>query len=215
MAITYYAGNNWAGTSTDRGNVNTSNIVAGLTFLETNTDDLYQWDGDSWNVISGDTIAQTFANKTLPLPKINDTSANHVYNITVSELAADRNATLPLLAANDVFTFNDHAATFQNKTIVHGADGNSVTGIVNASVANSAAIANSKLAGPSIAVTDGSTSSNIAPGGTLTFTATANETTVAQSGGTVTIGMPNDVTVGGVLTVTGNLVVNGTTTTQN
>ena len=215
MAITYYAGNNWAGTSTDRGNVNTSNIVAGLTFLETNTDDLYQWDGDSWNVISGDTIAQTFANKTLTLPKINDTSANHVYNITVSELAADRNATLPLLAANDVFTFNDHAATFQNKTIVHGADGNSVTGIVNASVANSAAIANSKLAGPSIAVTDGSTSSNIAPGGTLTFTATANETTVAQSGGTVTIGMPNDVTVGGVLTVTGNLVVNGTTTTQN
>jgi len=37
MAITYYAGNNWAGTSTDRTNDNTSNIVTGLTFLETNT----------------------------------------------------------------------------------------------------------------------------------------------------------------------------------
>ena len=26
MAITYYAGNNWAGTSTDRGNVNTATL---------------------------------------------------------------------------------------------------------------------------------------------------------------------------------------------
>ena len=82
MAITYYAGNNWAGTSTDRGNVNTSNIVTGLTFLEINTDDLYFWDGDSWNVVAGDTVAQTFANKTLTspvftTPQINDTSADH------------------------------------------------------------------------------------------------------------------------------------------
>ena len=65
MAITYYAGNRWTGTSTDRGNINTSNITAGLTFLETNTDDLYQWDGDSWNVIAGDTVAQTLTNKTI------------------------------------------------------------------------------------------------------------------------------------------------------
>ena len=62
MAITYYAGNRWTGTSTDRGNINTSNITAGLTFLETNTDDLYQWDGDSRNVIAGDTVAQTLTN---------------------------------------------------------------------------------------------------------------------------------------------------------
>ena len=209
MAITYYAGNRWTGTSTDRGNVNTSNITPGLTFLETNTDDLWQWDGDSWNVIAGDTATQTLQNKTLTAPQINDTSSNHQYIFTVSELAADRNVTLPLLGANDTFTFNNHIATFQNKTLVHGADGNSVTGIVNASIANSAAIANAKLAGPSIAVTDGSTSSNIAPGGTLTFTATANETTVSQSGGTVTVGLPNNVVIAG------NLTVNGDTVTQN
>ena len=70
MAITYYAGNNWAGTATDRGNVNTSNIVTGLTFLETDTDDLYFWDGDSWNVVAGDTVAQTLTNKTLTSPEI-------------------------------------------------------------------------------------------------------------------------------------------------
>jgi len=86
-------------------------------------------------------------------------------------------------------------------------------GITNAMLAGS--IVNGKLSGPSIAVTDGSTSSNIAPGGTLTFTATTNETTVAQSGGTVTIGMPDNVTIGGNLIVTGNSTVNGTTTTVN
>jgi hypothetical protein len=86
-------------------------------------------------------------------------------------------------------------------------------GVTNAMLAGS--IVNGKLSGPSIAVTDGSTASNIAPGGTLTFAATANETTVAQSGGTVTIGMPDNVTIGGNLIVTGNSTVNGTTTTVN
>ena len=42
---------------------------------------------------------------------------------------------------------------------------------------------------------------------------TADEIAVAQSGGTYTISQPTDVTIGGILTVTGNLVVNGTTTT--
>ena len=245
--------------------------------------------------------AETLTNKTLTspvitTPQINDTSANHQYVFAVSELAADRTVTLPLLTGNDTFTFNGFAATLTNKSI--DSDNNTITNIVNADIKASAAIvdtklativtgnkvsgsaiqlagtsaiedssglqlksalagdglalssqvlavnvddssietnsdalrvkasgitnamlagsiANGKLSGPSIAVTDGSTASNIAPGGTLTFAATANETTVAQSGGTVTIGMPNNVTIGGILTVTGNLVVNGTTTTVN
>ena len=67
-------------------------------------------------------------------------------------------------------------------------------------------IANSKLANSSFSVTDGTTASSISLGGTLTFAATANETTVAQAGGTVTVGLPDNVTVAGVLTVGGNLV---------
>ena len=67
-------------------------------------------------------------------------------------------------------------------------------------------IANSKLANSSISVTDGTTASSIALGGTLTFAATANETTVAQAGGTVTIGLPNNVTVAGILTMGGNII---------
>jgi len=60
---------------------------------------------------------QTLSNKTLTLPQINDTSANHQYVFAVSELAADRNVTLPLLAGNDEFTFNAHTQTLTNKTL--------------------------------------------------------------------------------------------------
>jgi len=62
MAITYYAGNRLTGVSGDT--KPTSNVLTGTTFLETNTDDLYLWDGDSWNIIASDTGAQTFTNKT-------------------------------------------------------------------------------------------------------------------------------------------------------
>ena len=58
-------------------------------------------------------------------------------------------------------------------------------------------------------ISDGSNTSNIAVGGTATIQGTANEVTVAESGGTVTIGMPDDIVV------TGDLTVNGTTTTVN
>ena len=417
MAITYLAGNNIAGLKVDRiGNGSnitalvTTYLLTGTTFLETDTDDMYQWDGDSWNVVAGDAIAQTLANKTLTspvvttpaitggtaieltnfsvrdesaaydlvlqsnttginadrtlifnvnnanrtvalagnvttaaafttaganaltltttgatnatlpttgtlatlagtetltnktltspvltTPQINDSAANHQYIFGVADLAANRTVALPLLTGNDTFTFNAFAATLTNKTI--DSDSNTITNIVNADIKASAAIVdtklatiatankvsgaavqlagtsaienstglqvksalagdglalasqvlsinvddssietssdalrvkasgitnamlagsivNGKLSGPSIAVTDGTTASNIVPGGTLTFTATANETTVAQSGGTVTIGLPNDVTIAGTLTVSGTTTtVNSTTVT--
>jgi len=54
----------------------------------------------------------------LTLPQINDTSADHKYIVGVSELAADRTVTLPLLTGNDEFVFKDHAQTLTNKTLV-------------------------------------------------------------------------------------------------
>jgi len=50
---------------------------------------------------------------------------------------------------------------------------------------------------------------------TLSIVGTANEIETAGSGNTITVGLPNDVTIGQHLTVTGNLTVNGTTTTVN
>ena len=144
MAITYYAGNRWTGTASDRSGATTTYLITGLTFLETDTDDLYQWDGDSWNIIAGGSIAQTLTNKT-----------------------------------------------------INGGN-NTLSAIANGSLTNS-----------SITVSDGSNTSPVALGGTLTFAGTSNEIEVTESAGTVTIAMPNNVTIGG------NLIVNGTTTTVN
>ena len=44
---------------------------------------------------------------------------------------------------------------------------------------------------------------------------TTNEIEVSASTGSVTVGLPDNVTIGGTLTVTGDLTVNGTTTTVN
>jgi len=118
------------------------------------------------------------------------------------------------IAGEEASTSNKGVASFDSNdfSVSSGAVTIKSGGVTNDQLAGS--IVNGKLSGPSIAVTDGSTSSNIAPGGTLTFAATSNETTVAQSGGTVTIGLPNNVTIAGTLTVNGaTTTVNSTTVT--
>lgn len=65
---------------------------------------------------------QTLTNKTLTspvltTPQINDTSADHQYVLAVSELAADRTVTLPLLTGDDTFVFAAFAQTLTNKTL--------------------------------------------------------------------------------------------------
>ena len=76
----------------------------------------------------------------------------------------------------------------------------------------SGSIANSKLANSSITVATSGSSTATALGGTITFAGTSNEVDVSESSGTITYGLPADVTISNDLTVTGNLVVSGTTT---
>ena len=100
------------------------------------------------------------------------------------------------LAVDGTIITGTSSTTLTNKTI-SGAD-NTLTNIGNSSLSNS-----------SITVSDGSNTSPVALGGTLTFSGTANEVDVVENAGTVTVGLPNDVVI------TGNLTVNGTTTTVN
>lgn len=53
----------------------------------------------------------------LATPKIIDSSGGQTYNFAVSNLAADRTITLPLLTGNDVFVFEAHTQTLTNKTL--------------------------------------------------------------------------------------------------
>jgi hypothetical protein len=78
-----------------------------------------QEDSNSYVTLTG---AQTLTNKTLTspvltTPQINDTSADHQYVFAVSELAADRTVTLPLLGASDTFVFAAFSQALTNKDI--------------------------------------------------------------------------------------------------
>ena len=187
------------------------------------------------------TGSQTLTNKTLTspvltTPQINDSSADHQYVFAVSELAADRTVTLPLLTGNDQITMDAHASTLTNKTIDLAS--NTVTGslaefnsaLQSESFAGLAAtqtltnktisgadntlsnIGNSSLSNSAITVSDGSNTTAVALGGTMTFSGTSNEVEVSESSGTVTIGLPANVTISGDLTVSGNTTTVNTAT---
>ena len=110
------------------------------------------------------------------------------------------------VAGEDATTSNKGVASFHsdNFSVSSGAVTIKDSGVSNDELAGS--IANAKLANSTYTVSDGSNTSPIALGGTLTFAGTSNEVEVAESAGTVTIGLPNNVTIAG------NLTVSGTTT---
>ena len=92
-----------------------------LIFTDPTVDRQIVFPNASGNILL-DSSTSTLTNKTLTspvltTPQINDTSANHQYVVAVSELAADRTVTLPLLTGADEFTFNAHAQTLTNKTL--------------------------------------------------------------------------------------------------
>ena len=87
---------------------------------------------------------------------------------------------------------------------------------VNTDQVVDASITNAKIANSQIVISDGvNADSTVALGSTLSFQGTANQTTVSQTSGTVTVGLTDDLTVAATLTVSGNLIVSGTTTTVN
>lgn len=70
-------------------------------------------------------------------------------------------------------------------------------------------------AGTGITVDSNTGNLTVTNAGVTSLTGTTNEIEVSSSTGGVTIGLPNDVVIGNNLTVTGDLVVNGTALTVN
>ena len=119
--------------------------------------------------------------------------------LVAADPTADRTITLPD-ASGTVLT-TDSTATLSNKTI-SGAS-NTLSNIGNSSLTNS-----SITFGAS-----GGTSTAASLGSTVTFAGTTNEVEVSESSGTITVGLPNDVTITGNLTVNGSTVTNSATNT--
>ena len=143
MAITYYAGNRWTGTSSDRAGITTGNITAGLTFLETNTDDLYQWDGDRWNVIAGDTVAQTLTNKTIAA---GSNTISGIVNANLSGSAGITNANLatPTITMAAEAGSNDAVALGETFTFTAGTGIDTTMGTNAVTIAGSDASTSAK-----------------------------------------------------------------------
>jgi len=99
MALKYYSGNRITGTADDRGNLVTTNLLDFTNFHETDTDDVYTWDGDSWNIVSSNTGTETLANKTF---------SNH---LTVAEISAP---STPASGFGAVYVKNDNKLYFKN-----------------------------------------------------------------------------------------------------
>lgn len=108
----------------------------------------------------------------LTLPQINDTTADHQYVFAVSELAADRTVTLPLLTGNDEFVFKDHTQTLTNKTLT--------SPVVGGSGGTGAGIMGFNGTTKQLLIGDGAVNEPVAVGPWIAYTPTVSNITVGN-----------------------------------
>ena len=167
------------------------NLRTGALKVNQNFDEIYTAIGDGTNI--NGTIKIADDTSTVVTLSANGETLKVLGGTGITSTVSGNNLTL---AVDNTIITGSSSTTLTNKTI-NGPD-NTITNIANTSLANS-----------SITVSDGSNTSPVNLGDTLTFAGTANEVNVVENAGTVTIGMPDNVVI------TGNLTVNGTTTTVN
>ena len=135
---------------------------------------------------------------------IADSDASHNYVLAVSNLAAQRTITLPLLAGNDVFVFADFIQTLTNKTLttptINGGTAIELTGL---SLRSTGAAFDLVLATSAVYTADRTLTINARTGGNTNITLVGDLTTAGGDGFDCTLTMTADSNV--TLPTTGTL----------
>ena len=158
--------------------------------------------------------------------QVSDFTANTRAQISVS-------GDLSYNSSTGVISFTNDAGDIESVTAGTGLSGGGSSGSVTIDLANTAVTAGNYGSANSVAAftvdaqgrltaannttisITGSQISDLASVAVTSLTGTANEVEVSAANGSVTVGLPSNVTIGQDLTVTGNLTVQGNTTTLN
>lgn len=170
---------------------------------------VYIYDGSAWTNISGD-ISEVIAGDALTG---GGNTGSVTLNVAVDDSTIEVNSDALRVKAGGIGA-NELAAT----SVTAGSYGSSSaipTFTVDADGRLTAAGTASITTTLDIAADSGTDNGVVLGTDTLTISGTSNEIETSVSGDTITVGLPNDVTIGNNLIVTGNLTVSGTQTIVN